>query len=670
MKVNKILATIGVVTGSLFLNSCEDVLDKKPLDLIPENAVWQDGAMAQANINGLYENLHFFSHWNGDPITYNGSENSYNSECQSDMFWGHWLSARGKDDTGWTTSTNFGWDAFGLVRKTNIAIANLSNEENRKAMGTTTADDLLGQAYLLKASFYFMQARKYGGWIIVDEVLDNDGANAGKDENAAQKLKLPRATMKETYDYIIDLCKKAAGLLNENPKTGLLPKGAAYALLSEVCLHGASYIDYFENTVSDADIQAYYKKSIKAVEDLDALGKYSLVSGSENFRKMCCDYDYAPTCPENIFSIQRSELYTRTDSKYVHIHRLLVKAWTSALNDGVTINTSFQSLDKGYKIVNDAQAQIQPDPAMVEKAYYIVDSDGKAKRFEESKLFADNIDIVTEKGRKDITRTKRKLKANSSYTSISDLLYKNRDKRFYATFIYDGGEFLGNTIYFRTGGNYHRDSYTPSSQGREFGSQTGILYQKKIPQYRDMPSNSPINVTYPIFRLGRCYLNAAEAYLSLGNETKAKEYINKTRVQHGGLPALTSESGGELKMIYLDERAAELNLENDRYFTLLRTGLSWGTTDPATGYPTGAKGGIIPELNRGDNPTKKLEIEVPGNYMVEADFMKPNAYYYRELPTPQSDHNFIFTAKKRYLLPVPQSELDQNPNLWQNDNWK
>ena len=123
-------------------------------------------------------------------------------------------------------------------------------------------------------------------------------------------------------------------------------------------------------------------------------------------------------------------------------------------------------------------------------------------------------------------------------------------------------------------------------------------------------------------------------------------------------------------MIYLDERAAELNLENDRYLTLLRTSLSWGVTDPATGYPTGEKGSVIPELNKGDNPTKKLEIEVPGNHLVEEDFMKPNAYYYCEVPVPQADHNFIFTPKKRYLLPVPQSEIMNNENMRQNKNWE
>lgn len=673
MKQINIFSIIAAFIGlPVLFSSCEDVLDKKPLDLIAEDDVWMDASLAQANIYGMYENLNYFSHWNGDPITYrSGGEgyygwdyyNSYNSDCQADLYWGHWLSGRGKDDTGWTPSTDFGWDAFSLIRKTNIAINHLTSEESRNSIGVSVANDMLGQVYLLKAAFYFMQARKYGGWVIVDEVLDDIGAVAGSDESAAQKLKLPRATLQETYDYTIDLCEKAANLLNTDAPSGQINKGSAYALLSEIALHGAAYLSYYDGI----NVDAYYQKVIKSVEELDALKKYSLVSGAEEYKNMFSDYTYAQTCPENILVSQMNESYGYRDAPYSHINRLLVNFGTALLNNN--INQSFQSLDKGYSMTN-AGAQIQPDPQMVEKAYYVIDLDRKARRFEESQLFAENIDIVMEEDRwvPGAMREKRKLKPTSSYTSISDLMYSRRDQRLAGTFVYDGSEFLGNTIYFRTGGNIHRDSYV--DKAREMGSMTGILYSKRVPQYREIVGN--LNCTNPIFRLGRCYLNVAEAYLSLStpNEAKAKEYINKTRVQHGGLPALTTETGGELKMIYLDERVAELNMENDRYLTLLRTALSWGVTDPTTGYPTGEKGGIIPELNRGNNPTKKLEIEVPGDYMVEEDFMKPNAYFYREIQVPQSDHNFIFTPKKRYLLPVPQSELIENENLWQNKNWE
>lgn len=532
MKRIKLFLIITAFSGfpALF-SSCEDVLDKKPLDLIAEDDVWADASLAQANIYGIYDNLNFFSHWNGDPVTYrSGGDgfygwdyyNSYNCDCQSDLCWSHWLSGRGKDDTGWTTSTDFGWDAFSLIRKTNIAISHLTNEQNRNSMGASVADDMLGQVYLLKAAFYFMQARKYGGWIIVDDVLDDIGTVAGSDENAAQKLKLPRATLKETYDYAIDLCEKAAELLNTDTQSGQINKGSAYALLSEIALHGAAYLSYYDGI----NVDEYYQKVIKAVEDLDALNKYSLVSGAEEYKNMFSDYSYAQTCPEIILVAQMNESYGNRDYTYSHINRLLVNFAPALYNEN--INLSFQSLDNGYTVTNGG-AQIQPDPQMVEKAYYVIDLDGKARRFEESQLFAENIDIVTEEDRwvPGVMREKRKLKPTSSYTSISDLMYSRRDQRLAGTFVYDGSEFMGNTIYFRTGGNLHRDSYV--DKAREMGSMTGILYSKRVPQYRLI--DSYLNCTNPIFRLGRCYLNVAEAYLSLStpDETKAKEYIRDCR---------------------------------------------------------------------------------------------------------------------------------------------
>ena len=71
MKRIKLFFTIAAFIGfPVWFSSCEDVLDKKPLDLIAEDDVWADASLAQANIYGIYDNLNFFSHWNGDPVTY------------------------------------------------------------------------------------------------------------------------------------------------------------------------------------------------------------------------------------------------------------------------------------------------------------------------------------------------------------------------------------------------------------------------------------------------------------------------------------------------------------------------------------------------------------------------------------------------------------------------
>jgi hypothetical protein len=639
----------------LLNNSCEDVLDKRPLNMMTENDVWNDVNLAQATIYKFYANINYFSKWSGDGRT-RGSDN------QTDMFWAHWVQNADTDDGGWTTSTDFGWDAFGDVRNANVAITKLKDENVRNTLSASVADNLLGQAYLLKAGTYYRQARKFGGWIIVDELLDQYGELASSDENAAQQLKLPRATMKETYDYTIKLCEDAADLMNVKNKNGELSKGAAYALLTEIALHGAIYMKQYEN----ADPEPYLQKVVTTVEKLDALGSYSLVGG-DDYGGMFRNYSYTPSSPEVIFYTQRNSLYSTSIDEDI---RILAHDISKSRMNLSALNFDFQPLD-GYE--TNGYGVISPTPQHIERAYYVIDTDGKARRFEESGLFKDNVDIVEEEDlyQSGKTRQKRKLKPASTYTSISELLYQNRDQRFYQNIAYDGSEYLNNVIYMRSGGNAHPLSSNHTT-ARERGTVTGYMYKKYLPQSNVLDNNN-IDITRPIFRLGRCYLNAAEALMHLGKETEARNYINKTRTVHGGLPALTDESGDALKKIYIDERDAELDLEGDRYFTLMRTSIAWGPVQE-NGFPDAAnKAGVISLINNGAQNGENsavLEIEVPGDYKSEADFRKPDAYFLRELYAPQTDRNFVFSANKRYLLPVRQSELDQNENLWQNPNWK
>ena len=658
MRKNKILFNLWIAASVLSFTSCMGVLDKEPLDLMTEENVWNDVKLAQGVVNKCYSSIFYISKYQSD-----GKDRG--SDCQTDQFWCHWQLGNCADDNVWTTSTDFGWNKFGDVRNANVAIEHLTDEVVRSQIGEDEADNLLGQAYLLKAATYFLQARKFGGWIIVEHSLDSDGQNAAKDEAAAEKLQLPRATMKETYDYAIDLCEKAASLLNEKNDFGELSKGATYALLSEMCLHGAIYMQKYESV----DPKPYLEKAIKAVEDLDNLGLYSLVPGEE-YGKMFKDYQYAQTCPEIIFNMQRNSLYTTTEHED---NRFFIHPTGVSYLNTTKLNLAFQPME-GFEAWG--YGTVSPTPQHIERAYYIIDEDGKARRFEESLRFRDNIDIVNEVDKADNTtmREKRKLKAGSAYESITDLLYTGRDQRFYQTVGYDGGQLFGNTIYMRTGGNYHPLSYIKTN--RERGSVTGYVYKKFVVETQASPDKAPVDLTRPIFRLGRCYLNAAEAYLYLGDEAKAIQYINKTRVTHGGLPALTNETGDELKKIYIDERDAELDLENDRYWTLMRTSIAWGVMRE-NGIPdANNKGGLIPILNGGNQngaDVATIEIEVPGDAMVEADFMKPNAYFLREFYSPQTDRYFRFTVNKRYLFPVPQSEIDQNKNINledQNENWK
>lgn len=143
--------------------------------------------------------------------------------------------------------------------------------------------------------------------------------------------------------------------------------------------------------------------------------------------------------------------------------------------------------------------------------------------------------------------------------------------------------------------------------------------------------------------MSKAYLNTAEAYLLKEDWTNARGYINKTRITHGGLPALASESGDELWKIYLDERNAELMLENDRYYTLLRYGI----------HKLNAE--VVDQLNRGY--MQKLDIASDGS-----------SYQYVGLPF-ESEANRMVFSRYRYLYPVAKVYIDANPNYKQNPRY-
>ncbi len=651
------------ITSSILFTSCTDVLDSKPLDLMTEDAIWSSVELAQANIYSSYGSMNYFHRPLGESNTRFGDQNA-------DVIWTHWVSAGNKDDSGWSSSNDFGWDSFGDIRRANIAISKLKSPSVRADLGEENADFMLGQSYFLKGMTYYKQARKFGGWMIVDEPLDSYVS-----ANELEKLQLKRATIQETYDYTISLFEEAAKLLPTEVKNGQINKAAALAMLTEVCLHGAAYMEYYENV----DPTFYLNKVISAGEEIENMNKYSLVSG-DDYSKMFSDYAYAQSCPEILLNYSKNSTYA-TLANTQSLHMLFGRLGSTWVKPG-TCNLDFQPLN-GYEASN-GYSVVHPDPLIIERVYKIIDVDGKARRFEDSQLFRDNIEIVVEEDKYNpgVLRHKRKLKSTSAFTDITKLMFENRDARLDLMNVRDGSTYLGQKVYMRTGGNFHAKSST--STNREAGTVTGFVPRKYLSENGNLNIGVGRDITMPVFRLARVYLNMAEAYINLNKDEKARQYLNRTRTKHGEIPALTTESGSELKMEYLDERCAELMLENDRYWTLLRTALSWGTSSQmktmgvlggtATEYQMyygvpdeSERGGIIPELNRGDNPTPCLEIEVPGNYMKKEDFFAPSAYFYRELYAPQGDHLFRFTPQKRYVLNIPQKELDQNPNAWEFD---
>lgn len=146
-------------------------------------------------------------------------------------------------------------------------------------------------------------------------------------------------------------------------------------------------------------------------------------------------------------------------------------------------------------------------------------------------------------------------------------------------------------------------------------SYTGYNVRKFLVPISVVPSydNSPMN--FPVLRYADALLMKAEALNELGQTIEAQDYLNKVR-NRAGLNNITSGlSQAQFREAVLNERRMELAFEGQRWFDLIRV----------------------------DN----------GQYAL--DFLhsigKSNA------------------TQKHLLFPVPQIEIDRNPNLTQNPGY-
>lgn len=601
-------------------SSCSDLLDKSPLDLRTEENVWSDVNLAQAYLNRLwyatgrydYQNETWFSLYSG-PL-------APGCDISSDNCYSRWNRAAAglKNDASLDPSTmsdGMGvFDNFIDIRKANIAIDHL---KEGCGFSKEIEDDMLGQAYFAKGLIYITRAKTFGGYPIIDKTLTPE-----------DDLSLSRASIKETFDYGIQLLNEAANLLNTNTLSGRPGKGAAYGLLSEANLLAAAYIRYgiINGVEKETDLTSYYDAAIKAVEELDKLGVYKLES-MNNWGKQFNDVEYAAGSPSEILLAQFTAPghYALSQDKMVEIGCYMPSMYNDILKSDV-VNKYGGNAYSGYTLTVGWQT-IAPNPKAVEEAFYITDLDGKARRWEESQLFEKYVDVSN-----GIYSLNTKA-SSDGVTDIADLMYKNRDQRFYSTVAYDGGKYFGNAFDTRVNGNMNPNSFKTLNSG--YGSVTGYLFIKPVPQTQSWTLADLSGFHRTCLRLSRAYLNAAEAYLMKEDWASARGYINRTRVAHGGLPALAEEEGEELWKIYVDERNAELMLENDRYYTLMRLGIK-----------NGAEG--IEQLNFGQ--IKQLEISEDGK-----------SYQYVDLKFEGSNNNYVFN-RYRYLFPVPKTVMDANPN--------
>lgn len=172
---------------------------------------------------------------------------------------------------------------------------------------------------------------------------------------------------------------------------------------------------------------------------------------------------------------------------------------------------------------------------------------------------------------------------------------------------------------------FHRNSSIQNVFGTPFAvrysDRMNDIFWKKwtMSDYRDFQDfDEPIN--YKVIRYADVLLMAAEARNELNDQAGARTYLNMVRARAGVTPVAAGLSQLAMRDAILHERVVELALEQSRWLDLKRQNL---LADAAS-------------------------LAVIKSHDAEFNF---------------------FTIGKSELLPIPQTEINTNPNARQNPNW-
>lgn len=603
MKINKYIVPLLFCTAGV-LQGCNDFLDTKPSESYSEELVWSSRSTAEAFILQTYNNVipKYTDFKTEDCLTtnsvyvYQGSPNA----------------VRELVDRGW----DFGFGDFGTVRRCNLIIEKVA----ASPIDEKSKTELIAEGKMLRAMTYYYQAKHTGRVIWVDRVLtEEDDFNLGL-----------TSTIKESYDYILkDLDDAIAGLPTES-KAGRLNKNAALALKSEVCLTAAAYTGE----------KALFQQAIDAV---DAIQGYTLDSNYEGM----FNQDGAYSSPEIILAIYRSKDNNTCGNT------LMQEMIPNQNNDAIK-NFGCSPVMK-TDFIFECWMSHAPSQNLVDN-YLVIDRlTNQAVPWNESTQFKNSVNEVPVSDVADMAYDPKELVNGKGYvskdgTKLNELVYGNRDKRFYATIVYDSCLFYGETITMCQKGNLNRCSRV-GNPGTSHMPLTNYMWRKSIYNVSPRPFVDVLtDYHYVVFRLGRVLMNKAEALLCQGKWQEAMNVINKTREVHGGLPASTATNLAEAWIDYKRERNVELPLEGDYYWSLLR----WGKYGQEANHGL-APTSVIPELNC---PATFSEISKDRQRMFVGQVQFTNDQ--REFRT------------RRYLFPIPQGVINANPALSdadQNPEW-
>lgn len=311
-----------LLTVTMF--SCSDLFDKRNLESMGSDVVWQDPVLVETYLNNLYANF----------VTWSRSENDFTDEARNG-YRTHdaWRIMKGEWGLEWNPMNNW---AYKTVRKCNEIIKNI----DAVPMDEAWRNRMKGEVLFMRATCYFDMTKRYGGVPLILEPQTFDSEDIYPD----------RASIDEMFDFITKEYATAGEFLAEyrthtNTNFGRVTWGACKAMEARAYLFWASPL---YNTSND---QTRWQKAAALCKEVIDSKVYSLHT---SVRNIIIDAQ----SPENIFAI-----YYKMPERY---HG--VDAWAkprSIANGDAGHWGAIQELVDAFPTINGLSIQDDPqfDPA-------------------------------------------------------------------------------------------------------------------------------------------------------------------------------------------------------------------------------------------------------------------------------------------------------------------
>mgnify|MGYP003664577653 CR=1 FL=1 len=512
-----LILLIGITTFS-----CEDFLNKEPLDLITDPVVWQDPALISAYLADLYDRVDF--------IEIRGNNNEQTSHALIASMAGEGRSF-GTHHQSYGASTSV-LNASGVYSELNywqyVNIRDMNyflQQIESSPLDESLVQQRSAEVRFLRAYTYFQMGIRWGGVPLITEPQAIDAP--------AEEIFVSRNSEKEIYDFVINEMTAISEILPSENVKGRPSKYAALALKSRTALYAASIAKY--GTVQTV--------SNPTGDDL-VLG----FPASEAATYAQISYDASKDIIEN----SSHRLYEELDDPAENFQNLFLDE--SAANKEVIMAEVYDfSKNRAHAFTMRSTPHDFSNTWGSMNYHY-----DWLERFE----FADGTPGTS------ISRAQL-----TSQDWAVDELFSNRDPRFVASVFYPESEWSGGKTYFHK--RTIRDGVTYSAGTDENGFpyaattrnhiRTGFMIRKRTNE-NIYPENLINDDTdYIIFRLGEIYLNLAEAAFYLDKDGEALTALNRVR-QRANMPDKTSIT----EDIIQNERLVELTWENQSYWDIRR----------------------------------------------------------------------------------------------------